>query len=76
MGEVRGTSGVGVKLFSVRATGSDYDYIPLSLEGPPVAKAPNQNMSDSEGRKLGERTGLDTPVVPAVNDADCGVARK
>ena len=40
------------------------------------AKAPNQNMSDSEGRKLGERTGLDTPVVPAVNDADCGVARK
>ena len=36
--------------------------------------APNQNVSDSEGRKLGERTGLDTPVVPAVNDADCGVA--
>ena len=41
-----------------------------------MAKAPNQNVSDSEGRKLGERTGLDTPVVPAVNDADCGVARK
>ena len=24
---------------------------------------------DTETRKLGERTGLDTPVVPAVNDA-------
>ncbi len=25
---------------------------------------------DAEVRKLGERRGLDTPVVPAVNDAD------
>ena|GEM_PF-1657912 len=48
-------------------------YIPLILKGLPVAKAPTQNMSDGEERKLGERTGLDTPVVPAVNDADCGV---
>ena len=39
-----------------------------------MAKAPDQNVSDGEERKLGERTGLDTPVVPAVNDADCGVA--
>ena len=37
------------------------------------AKAPVQNASDGEGRKRGERTGLDTPVVLAVNDADCGV---
>ncbi len=48
-------------------------YNALSLEGLPVAKAPVQNASDGEERKLGERTGLDTPVVPAVNDADCGV---
>ena len=69
-----------------------------------MAKAPIQNMSDGEGRKLGERTGLDrlfdiclskvknpgkrhevklicqrtlnTPVVPAVNDADCGVTHE
>ena len=46
----------------------------MSLDGLPVAKAPIQNVSDGEERKLGERTGLDTPVVPAVNDADCGVA--
>jgi hypothetical protein len=34
-----------------------------------VAKAINWNGSDGEGRKLGERLGLDTPVVLAVNDA-------
>ncbi len=34
-----------------------------------MAKAAAWNGSDGEGRKLGERTGLDTPVVPAVNDA-------
>ena len=39
-------------------------------EGPPVAKALHENGSDGEGRKLGERPGLDTPLVPAVNDAD------
>ncbi len=32
-----------------------------------MAKASNQNGSDGEGRKLGERTGLDTRVVLAVN---------
>ncbi len=35
-----------------------------------MAKAPGQNMSDGETRRLGERMGLDTPVVLAVNDAD------
>lgn len=35
-----------------------------------MAKAPHENVSDGEGRRLGEQTGLDTPVVPAVNDAD------
>ncbi len=54
-GEVRGTTGVGVKS--------------CILVGPPVAKASYQNGSDGEGRKLGARTGLDTRVVPAVNDA-------
>jgi hypothetical protein len=33
-----------------------------------VAKATFWTMSDAEARKLGERTGLDTPVVLAVND--------
>ena len=34
-----------------------------------MAKAPNQNASDGEERRPGERTGLDTPVVLAVNYA-------
>lgn len=33
-----------------------------------MAKASHQDGFDSEERKLGERTGLDTRVVPAVND--------
>jgi hypothetical protein len=32
-----------------------------------MAKAFDQNGSDGEGRRLGERSGLDTRVVPAVN---------
>jgi hypothetical protein len=35
-----------------------------------VAKAASWTVSDTETRKLGERTGLDTPVVLAVNDVD------
>ncbi len=54
-GEVRGTTGVGVKSCNPCGT--------------PVAKASYQNGFDGEGRKLGARTGLDTRVVPAVNDA-------
>ncbi len=34
-----------------------------------VAKAALWNVTDTEARKLGERTGLDTLVVPAVNCA-------
>ncbi len=33
-----------------------------------MAKAAYWSESDAEVRKLGERTGLDTPVVLAVND--------
>jgi hypothetical protein len=33
-----------------------------------VAKAMRWTFSDAEARKLGERTGLDTPVVLALND--------
>ena len=33
-----------------------------------MAKAAFWTVSDTEARKLGERTGLDTPVVLAVND--------
>ncbi len=35
--------------------------------GTPVAKAALWNVTDTEARKLGEQTGLDTLVVPAVN---------
>ncbi len=34
-----------------------------------MAKASYWVITDAEVRKLGERTGLDTPVVLAVNDA-------
>ena len=37
-----------------------------------MAKAACRTVSDAEARKPGERTGLDTPVVPAVND-ECQV---
>ena len=40
----------------------------LILEGTPEAKAVSWDLSDAEARKPGERTGLDTPVVLAVND--------
>jgi hypothetical protein len=33
-----------------------------------VAKAVLWTVTDAEARKLGEQTGLDTLVVPAVND--------
>jgi len=39
-----------------------------------VAKALDQNTSDGEWRRLGERIGLDTRVALAVNYADSGVA--
>ncbi len=52
--EVSGTHGGAVKCVDiVRNTGGE--------SGSLVS-------SDAEGRKLGERTGLDTPVVLAVND--------
>jgi hypothetical protein len=35
-----------------------------------VAKAAFWTAPDAQTRKLGERTGLETPVVLAVNDAD------
>ena len=35
-----------------------------------MAKAASWASIDAETRKRGERTGLDTPVVHAVNDAD------
>ena len=35
--------------------------------GTPVAKATFWNVTDAEARKLGEQTGLDTLVVPALN---------
>ncbi len=40
----------------------------LILAGTPVAKATHWVSTDAEARKPGERTGLDTPVVLAVND--------
>ena len=35
-----------------------------------MAKAADWALPDAEARRRGERTGLDTPVVHAVNDAD------
>ena len=35
-----------------------------------MAKAASWPVLDAEARKLGEQTGLDTPVVLALNDAD------
>ena len=40
----------------------------LILAGTPEAKAAYWVFSDAEERKLGEQTGLDTPVVLALND--------
>jgi len=40
----------------------------LISSGTPEAKAAHWVFSDAEERKLGEQTGLDTPVVLAVND--------
>ena len=40
----------------------------LILAGTPEAKAAHWGITDAEARKPGERTGLDTPVVLAVND--------
>ncbi len=53
-GEVRGTSGVGVKSCNPLRTTS--------------GEGSHQNGPDGKGRKLGARTGLDTRVVLAVND--------
>ena len=39
-----------------------------------MAKAPDQNTSDGEWLRLGERIGLDTRVALAVNYADSDVA--
>lgn len=39
----------------------------LISERTPKAKAANYDISDGDGRKLEEQTGLDTPVVQAVN---------
>ena len=69
-GEAEGIIGVGVKFEGRwRSRLSSFDSVPIIPIRPPVAKALSQNGSDSEGRKLGERSGLDTRVVLAVNDA-------
>ena len=39
-----------------------------------MAKAATWAVSDAQTRKLGERTGLETPVVLAVNDVDLASA--
>ena len=42
----------------------------LRSGGTPEAKAAHWPSTDAEARQRGERTGLDTPVVHAVNDDD------
>ncbi|KUK46627.1 MAG: hypothetical protein XD73_0479 [Anaerolinea thermophila] len=39
-----------------------------------MAKAASWTISDAKTRKLGEQTGLETPVVLAVNDVDLALA--
>ena len=39
-----------------------------------MAKAASWTISDAQTRKLGEQTGLETPVVLAVNDVDLALA--
>ncbi len=39
----------------------------VDIMGTPVAKATCWTLSDAEARKPGEQTGLDTPVVLALN---------
>ena len=56
MVEGSGISGVAVKC--------------VDIEGTPVAKAAAWTNTDAEVRKRGERTGLDTLVVHAVNDVN------
>ena len=46
----------------------------LILDGTPEAKAIHWGITDTEARKPGEQTGLDTPVVLALND-ECLVWR-
>ena len=58
----------------VRTASGERGLTSFSKDGWPAVKAPDQNASDSEGRRLGERIGLDTRVALAVNYADCGVA--
>ena len=43
-----------------------------------MAKAANWDTPDAEARERGERTGLDTRVVHAVNDVDsvCGARKR
>ena len=40
----------------------------MIFTGTPVAKAASWTNTDTEERKPGEQTGLDTPVVLALND--------
>ena len=40
----------------------------MILGGTPEAKATLWSVTDAEVRKLGEQTGLDTPVVLAINN--------
>ena len=63
--EVDGISEVGVKSTDLGKT----TRLSRSIEARRMAKAVGQDTPDGEGRKLGERTGLDTQVVPAVNNA-------
>ncbi len=47
---------------------SSVAVICADMERTPVAKAASWPVTDAKMRKLGEQTGLDTPVVLAVND--------
>ncbi len=62
IGEGNGIPGVAVKCLDIGRT--------------PVAKAVAWPIIDAHGRKRGDQTGLDTPVVHALNDGYSVLARK
>ena len=63
----RGTLGGAVECVDIKRN-AEGEISALGLLWFPAAIYRDWELSDAEARKRGERTGLDTPVVHAVND--------
>ena len=66
---VRGTLGGAVKCVDIKRNAGGEDGALGLLWVPRMPLRHFRDPSDAETRKRGERTGLDTPVVHALNDA-------